>query len=90
MENVETSTDMVNELFKSGGHGLSLSIIKMYNEIKRYKETPDERDKVNIQTIFKNKGSKEVLENYRGIFLASILNKMFERMLQIRIRKKGE
>ena len=36
----------------------------------------------------KNKGCKKTLENYRGIFLTSILSKLLEKLIQIRIKDK--
>ena len=34
-----------------------------------------------IKSIYKNKGKKEVLNNQRGIFLTSSLQKIFERII---------
>ena len=38
--------------------------------------------------MYKNKGSKKKLENYRGIFLTSILGKLLEKLIQIRLKDK--
>ena len=38
--------------------------------------------------MYKNKGSKKKLENYRGIFLTSILSKLLEKLIQIRVKGK--
>ena len=38
--------------------------------------------------MYKNNSSKKKLENYRGIILTSILSKLLEKLIQIRIRGK--
>ena len=78
----------VNELFKNAGNSLLLSLLLMLNEIKRLKTIPEEWNTVIIQTMYKNIGSKRKLENYRGIFLTSILSKLLENLVQIRIKGK--
>ena len=40
-----------------------------------------------ITIIYKNKGSRKSLVNYRGIFLASIVSKIFERLLKNRTQE---
>ena len=60
----------------------------MLNQIKRLKAIPEQWNTVIIQTMYKNKGSKKKLENYRGIFLTSILSKLLEKLIQIRIKGK--
>ena len=41
--------------------------------------------KVNIQAMYKGKGSNKILNNYRGIFLTNILNKIFEKIVYSRM-----
>ena len=57
------------------------------NNIKNSHEIPDQWFDVLISTIFKNKGSKKMLVNQRGIFLKIILSKIFERINMNRIEK---
>ena len=78
----------VNEFFKNAGSSLLLSLLFILNEIKRLKTIPEQWNTVIIQTMYKNKGSKKKLENYRGIFLTSILSKLLEKLIQIRIKGK--
>ena len=52
---------------KRGDSFLS-SVTKMLNCILKVKQTPEQYEKVNIQTIYKGKGSKKILNNYCGIF----------------------
>ena len=64
---------MLNELFKSdcAGDNLKKGLLLFFNGIKREKEFPEFMLKSDITSIWKRKGSKESLENERGI---SILN----------------
>ena len=78
----------INELFKNAGNSLLLSLLFMLNEIKRFKTIPEQWNTVIILTMYKNKGSKKKLENYRGIFLTFILSKLLEKLSQIRIKDK--
>ena len=72
----------IKELFKNAGNSLLLSLLFMSNEIKRLKTIPEEWNTVVIQTMYKNKGSKKKLKNYRGIFLTSILSKLLEKLFK--------
>ena len=78
----------VNELFKNAGNSLLLSLLFMLSKVKRLKTILEQWNTVIIQTMYKNKGSKKKLENYRGIFLTSILSKLLEKLIQIRIKGK--
>ena len=60
----------------------------MLNEIRRLKTIPEQWNTVIIQTMYKNEGSKEKLENYRRIFLTFIVSKLLEKFIQIRINNK--
>ena len=44
----------------------------------------------NIITIFKNKGERIDYNNYRDIFLLSIVGKVFSRVILIRLQKLAE
>ena len=41
--------------------------------------------RVNIKSLYKNKGDKRGLNNQRGIFLLSAVQKLFEKMILDRI-----
>ena len=69
------------EVFIHAGKELISSITAMFNTIKRNGSIPIKWCKVNIKTLYKNKGSQKDLENYRGIFLTPTISKVFERYL---------
>ena len=46
---------------------------------------PEQWNNVLISLIYKNKGSKKELVNYRGIFLTVIVSKVFEALIKKRI-----
>ena len=73
------------ELFTKAGTGVVDSILALCNYIKMKKDTPEQWDFVRIVTIYKQKGSKKELKYYRGIFLALIISKIFEKLIKIRI-----
>ena len=74
------------ELFKCAGKGMLESLLFVFNEIKRTKEIPNQWNSVQITTIYKNKGSKKELVNYRGIFLTIVVAKIFENILKERMK----
>lgn len=73
------------EIMMNWGHRLETLSLNMLNMIKHSNEIPDQWFDVLISTIFKNKGSKKMLVNQRGIFLKIILSKLFERINMNRI-----
>ena len=60
-------------------------LLELFNTIKENKETPDQWNMMKIVVIYKQKGSKKQLKNYRGIFLALIISKIFEGLIKTRI-----
>ena len=70
----------VYELFKFGGRSLKVSILKLFNIIKKQQVFPDILQISNISSFYKNKGPKNDLDNDRGVFnvikLRSILDKL--------------
>lgn len=56
------------------------SLTKMFNLIREKEEIPTQWQKMNIKSIHK-KGSKEDLNNKRGLFLTNIISKTFEKLL---------
>jgi hypothetical protein len=57
-----------------------LPVCCLFNNIKR-DGIPKQWNKVNIKTLYKNKGSKKNLENYRGIFLTEVFSKLMEKYI---------
>ena len=73
--------EITNEILKKGGNDIAESLTAMFNKILNKNKWPGEWKKVKIKSIYKNKGSKEDLNNQRGIFLTSIVQKVFERII---------
>ena len=74
------------EIFKNAGHRFYVSLTKVLNAAKNNLWIPPKWYDLIIVTIFKNKGSRKLLEFYRGIFLANIITKVLEKVIKNRIR----
>ena len=72
------------EIYKNAGCNLVQAVKQTLNHIKNTLETADAWIEMNIRTLFKNKGSRKKLKNYRGIFLTCIMSKILERLLVLR------
>ena len=77
---------MHSELLIHAGKGILESLLTVFNNIRTTKKVPEMWRNVLITMIYKNKGSHMDLEKYRGIFLTVIVSKLFERMLQNRMK----
>ena len=70
----------IYELFKFGGKDLKLSLLRLFNLVKRNQIYPDILKPSNISSFYKLKGQKDDLNNDRGVFvvvkLRSILDKL--------------
>ena len=73
----------VNELFKPSiiGSDLKLAVLKLMNKIKQTIVYPQCLEPCNISSIFKNKGNKCELTNYRGIFRVVVFRGILERLI---------
>ena len=69
-----------SEIFINAGYELISAITTVFNNIKR-DGVPKQWNKVHIKTLYKNKGSKKELENYRGIFLSQAFSKLMEKYI---------
>ena len=78
------------ELFINAGKGLLDAILFIFNKIKEMKTIPDQWNWVSITLIYKNRGSRKELVNYRGIFLTPIITKIFENVLKGRMKENLE
>ena len=78
-------TGLVREVFIRGGSGLVHSITAMFNAFKKNFDVPSQWDDILITTMFKKKGSWKKLDNYRGIFIVTILQLIYEKVLKDRI-----
>ena len=74
---------LVNELFKPGiiGEDLKLGILELLNCIKIEQKIPKFMQEANITTIYKKKGSKQDLNNDRGIFVVGVLRMILDSLI---------
>ena len=77
---------MHTDIFRRSGEGLLLPLLEVFNIVRVQRRIPESWRRVLITMIYKNKGSHRDLEKYRGIFLTIIASKIFERMLQARMK----
>ena len=75
-------TGLIREVFIRGGSGLVHSVTAMFNAFKKKFDVPSQWDDILITTIFKKKGSWKKLDNYRGIFIVTILQFIYEKVLK--------
>ena len=78
--------DVIGEFLIEAGDGMILPLLDIFNQVKNSKHPPQQWNSVIITIIYKNKGSRKQLVNYRGIFLASVVSKVFERLLKNRMK----
>ena len=74
---------MLNELFKPSvmGQDLKRAVVALMNGVKLEMEFPDFMQQYNISTLYKNKGSRFEMENERGIFILTVLRKIFDKLI---------
>ena len=74
---------LANELFKpiNAGEDLKIATLKLVNQIKTTQEFPDILKQCNITSLYKNKGSRKDIENYRGIFRVTILRSIIDKCI---------
>ena len=65
-------------------------LTKLFNAILKSKKMPDEWRKSTLVPIYKNKGDVQNCENYRGIKLMSHTMKLWERVIEQRLRKESD
>jgi hypothetical protein len=72
-----TGTDLIPaEFLKFGGEATQNALFDLFNKIKLLEQIPQQWYEGIVKPIFKD-GSKEVLNNYRGITISSIVYKTF-------------
>ncbi|KAL5131607.1 putative RNA-directed DNA polymerase from transposon BS [Glycine soja] len=78
------------EVWKTlGDRGLEW-LTKLFNEIMRSKRMPEEWRRSTLVPIYKNKGDIQNCANYRGIKLMSHTMKLWERVIERRLRKETQ
>ena len=82
-------TGLVNELFmwKNIGEDLKESILILMNKIKRNFREPEFMSLANITSFWKRKGSKDDIENERGIFILNIIRMIKDKLIHNDIKK---
>ena len=78
---------VIGEFLMEAGDGILLSLLDILNCVRKTKLPPEQWNDVTIAIIYKNKGSRKSIVNYRGIFLASVVSKVFEKLLKSRIKE---
>ena len=76
---------MVNEIFKPGviGEKMELAILSLMNSVKEEVLMPYPLALANISSIYKRRGSKNCLENDRGIFSLGVLRQICDKLLYV-------
>jgi hypothetical protein len=78
------------ETLKAGGDSLKMLLLDLMNLAWRTGTVPDDWNKSIICPIYKNKGDPLDCKNYRGISLMSHAGKIYERILEIWLRRQVE
>ncbi len=81
--------DLPIEIIKAGGEEAIVWLCKLYNCAYREEKTPKDWQRSVISPIYK-KGDKQDCGNYRGISLLSHVGKLYERIIERRIRSQVE
>ena len=68
-----------NKIIKAAGKDLKDSIGIIFNEINNTNMGPEAWANMIIKSIYKGKKSKKEMNNRRGLFLTSVICKLFER-----------
>ena len=82
-------TGLVNELFisQNSGDDLKKSILILMNKIKNNYKEPEFMNMANITSFWKGKGTKDDIDNERGIFILNILRMIKDRLIHNDIKK---
>ena len=71
----------INELYKHLGDDGLQSLLEMLNLIKKMVMIPSKLNLSNVSTIYKGKGSKQIVTNLRGIFKLPIVRNILDRLI---------
>ena len=74
---------LANELFlpEVAGNDLKLAILRLMNRIKEDQKYPRCLELCNISSIWKNKGSRNSFESYRGIFRVTVFRSILDKLI---------
>lgn len=79
--------DVPNEFFKYAGEISHDLLLQIFQNIFETEIIPTEWSCSTIVNLYKGEGDTETLNNYRGITLTSCLRKLFERVLDHRVKE---
>ena len=79
-----------NKIIKATGKDVTTSLHILFNEINQKNIGPEAWANMIIKSIYKGKKSKKEMNNRRGLFLTSVICKMFERAKLDKQRDKIE
>ena len=68
-----------NKIIKCAGKDFQESIEILFNEINRTNTGPEAWANMIIKSIYKGKNSRKEMNNRRGLFITSVISKLFER-----------
>ena len=69
----------VNELYKNFGDDGKQSLLLMFNQIKKEILVPSKLDLSDVTVLYKNKGTRQDVINWRGIFKLPIVRNILDR-----------
>ena len=74
---------LINEIFKEGfiGDDLKRSLLLLMNEVKENIEIPDFFTISNITSLYKRSGSRQDMNNERGIFVQTTFKKILSKLI---------
>ena len=71
----------INELYKNIGTDGKISLLLMMNQIKREIVVPSKLDLSDVTTLYKGKGTKQDVVNWRGIFQLPIVRNILDKLV---------
>ena len=78
------------ELIKEAGEKCAETVLKILNKCWREGTVPEEWGRTEIVPIYKKRGDSGDCSNYRGIALLNHITKLYERMIERRLRERVE
>ncbi|KAK3542444.1 hypothetical protein QTP86_025898 [Hemibagrus guttatus] len=82
--------DILVEVWKCLGEAAVEFLTSLFNRVLESERMPEEWRRSVLVSIFKNKGDVQSCSNYRGIKLMSHTMKLWERVVEVRLRKVVE
>ena len=64
-------------MIEEGGEEMEISLQKIYNKTMKELEIPAKWEDMVVKSVYKNKD----IQNIRGLFIISIVGKLFEKIL---------